>query len=98
MGLVLEFRPMANDPRPIYEARISRLRAEVDGARPLDLGLGSAKLLIALAGLVLLYRVAVTGLFFGLPSYVLYACLLVNAIVLLAAEKSRARIYPTGAP
>ncbi len=36
---------------------------------------------------------AVAGLFFGLPSFVLYACLLVNAIVLLAAEKSRARIY-----
>ncbi len=36
---------------------------------------------------------AVVGLFFGLPPFVLYACLLANAIILLGAEKSRARTY-----
>ncbi len=64
---VVEFGLMDHDPRRVYEERTARFRVELGRVRRKDLVLGSAKLLIALAGLVLLYRVAVSGA--GIPAF-----------------------------
>ncbi|MDD8026781.1 MAG: hypothetical protein PHI34_09715 [Acidobacteriota bacterium] len=58
---------MDHNPESVYEARLTRFQADLAGLRRRDIGLGAAKLLIALAGLAFLYRVAVAGA--GLPAF-----------------------------
>ena len=64
---MIEFGFMEHNPDAVYEARLARFQAEWTGLRRRDLGLGAAKLLIALAGLAFLYRIAVAGA--GIPAF-----------------------------